>query len=137
MDNYTKVDEDAFRTIDELLVSYNYRVKSIDYNYKHTIRCFNPQNLFGLEIYIDIALNCKDEELSTNSLKRYIEFHLRPYNLKNNSKANKNDKIELWKLCADRLTKYMADSHKIYLAYSTLFKEMQGRMVSLNIHDQT
>jgi len=72
MDNYAKVDEDAFRTIDELLVSYNYRVKSIDYNYKHTIRCFNPQNLFGLEIYIDIALNCKDEELSTNSLKRYI-----------------------------------------------------------------
>ena len=60
MDNYVDIDEEGFKTIDELLLSYNHRNNAVDYNVKKTIRCINAANLYGLELYLEIGNNCKD-----------------------------------------------------------------------------
>lgn len=72
MNNFIACDEELFKTIDELLISYNHRNKLIDYNVKHCIRCIAPQELFAVEVYLDIAMGSKDEIISDKALRRFV-----------------------------------------------------------------
>lgn len=78
MDNYVDIDEEGFKTIDQLLLSYNHRNNAVDYNVKKTIRCINATNLYGLELYLEIGNNCKDQAIRQQSLRRFVEYYLRP-----------------------------------------------------------
>ncbi len=60
MNNYMNCDDELFKTIDELLISYNHRSRAIDYNVKHCIRCILPYEVFGVEVFLDIAMGCRD-----------------------------------------------------------------------------
>jgi len=62
-----------------------------------------------------------------------VEYFIRPF--KSKISACKVDKIGLWMLCADKINKYMDQSSLKYLGYSTIFREIQGRMKSINILD--
>ena len=60
MDNYVNIDDETFQTVDELVVAYNFAKKTIDYNYKHTIRSIKPREIYGLEFYLKTIINSKD-----------------------------------------------------------------------------
>lgn len=89
--------------------------------------------MFGLEVFLEIATNCKDELIMNKALKRFIEYFLRPF--KGKVTSCKVDKVGLWMLCAEKLTKHLDLSNRKYIGYSVLFEEIKGRMKSINILD--
>lgn len=72
MDDYSTIPAELYQTADELLIAYNHQTKSIEYNYKHTIRVKSLENIFGYEFYINVINNCKQRDIVEKSIHRLI-----------------------------------------------------------------
>lgn len=78
MEGYREVSEELFQTVDEMLVSYNYHHRAIEYNIKHTIRVIRLDELFGLGFYLNVGRNCRNDKMADRAIRRFIEYYLRP-----------------------------------------------------------
>lgn len=72
MDDYSTIPPELYQTADELIISYNHQIKSIEYNYKHTIRVKSLENIFGYEFYINVINNSKQRDIVEKSIHRLI-----------------------------------------------------------------
>lgn len=126
MDHYSSISDETFQTADELLVCFNHNAKTIEYNYKHTIRCEKPEEIFGLAFYMNAIVNCKDQVMVDKCLKRFIEFFIRPQG----KSFRQADKLTAWAVCVRHLSRLKGQN---YRAYELFFEEIAGRKQSLTI----
>ena len=127
MDDYSTIPPELYQTADELIIAYNHQIKSIEYNYKHTIRVKSLENIFGYEFYINVINNSKQRDIVEKSIHRLIEFFLR---VKEGYRNIESIKLSNWNFVLEKLSKL---KRNVLLSYKFFLEDLNGRMKSLNI----
>lgn len=136
MQNYRNMDFAVYQTIDELLMAHNIRNKSIEYNFKNTIRILKGESI-EQTFYFRVLLAENSEKVVDAAMRRLVDLNIRPQE-KQNKTSDATNKIVVWAAFTDKLFTELSKQPQVLLRVFRYFLEaIEGRMKSLNFFSTT
>jgi len=78
MQNYRNMEFAVYQTVDELMMAYNIRMKTIEYNQKNSIRTFKAESIVDQAFYYRVLLAENSEKVLDAAMRRLVDLNIRP-----------------------------------------------------------
>lgn len=132
MQNFRNLDYAIYQCADELLMCYNIRNRSIEYNHKNTIRTLKAESI-DQNFYYRVLLAENSEKVQEAAMRRLVDLNIRPVQKTTNA-ADIAGKVTAWTAFTERLFRETAKQPQVMLKVFRHFLEaIEGRMKSQNI----